>query len=298
MRLATIALLVLTLAPAARAGGDFVDLAPGAGAVWFVGEFGALELDASSGRTLAAPRPVPAAYPLSVAVSGGAAWIASVENGFVDGRVTRFDLRTHRVSSQSLGGPVEYLAAGMTGVYAFVGPDTVALLEPSGRVARRWTVPGAGRMAADESGCWISANHRLVHIDTAGRVHIVLRGALGDVATGGGAVWLPRATSILRVDEATGRVTTLRTGRLRLGGFQHDVAYGDGALWTLETLTPALQRRDPRTGRLLGTVALPAIPDAVAPAPSGVWVGIAGAHSEALRFDPNTLRRTLAVRVD
>jgi hypothetical protein len=297
VRLAVIALLVLVLAPVARGGGDFVDLTPGSGTVWFVGAFGARELDARTGRTLAAPRLEPAAFPLSVAVFGGAAWIASVENGFVGGRVTRVDLRTQRASSRSLGGPVEYVAAGAAGLYAFVGPDTVALLESNGSVARTWTVAGAGRMAADGSGCWISTNDRLVHIDPAGHTHVVLRGELGDVATGGGAVWLPRATSILKLDEASGRVTTLRTGRLRLGGFQHDVAFGDGALWTLDTVTAALQRRDPRTGRLHGSAPLPAIPDAVAPMPTGVWVGIAGGRSEALRFDPRTLRRTLAVRV-
>lgn len=125
----------------------------------------------------------------------------------------------------------------------------------------------------------------------------VLRAPIADIATGGGYVWIPRATSMLRVDERTGRVTTLRTGRLQLGGFQHDVAYGDGALWTVDTLTPELQRRDPATGRLLGRRRLPAgIPDAIAVTPGGVWVGMGGTH-QLFRFDPRTLRRTLSVRV-
>lgn len=79
------ALGVLALAPPARAGGDFVDLAVGSGQVWFVGELGVRELDARTGHTLASPQLVGAAYPLSVALAGGAAWIASVENGYVWG---------------------------------------------------------------------------------------------------------------------------------------------------------------------------------------------------------------------
>jgi hypothetical protein len=297
MRLVAVTMLVLVLAAPARAGGDFVDLTSGVETMWLVGAFGVRELDAHTGRTLAAPRPTPAAYPLSVAVWGGAAWIASVENGYVDGRVSRFDLASRRTSSQSLGGPVEYLATGAGGVYALVAPDTVVLLGRSGSVLRRWAVPGAGRLAADQSGCWVSTSGRLVHIDASGHEHLALRAGLGDVATGDGAAWLPRATSILRIDELTGRVRTLRTGRLRLGGFQHDVAFGDGALWTLDTRAPALQRRDPRTGRLLASVSLPAIPDALVAVGTGVWVGIAGLRHEALRFDPRTLRRTLRVRL-
>jgi hypothetical protein len=136
-----------------------------------------------------------------------------------------------------------------------------------------------------------------VHIDPSGRVRTVLRATIGDVATGDGTVWLPVARGIVRVDERTGKVRILHTGPLHLGGFQHDVAAGDGRLWTLDTLRPALQERDPVSGRLLRTRPLPAIPDAVVPGASGVWVGIAEKHL-ALRYDPRTLRRTLTVHAD
>jgi hypothetical protein len=87
-------------------------------------------------------------------------------------------------------------------------------------------------MAADASGCWISTNHWLIHIDPAGRVHRVLQAQLGDVSTGAGAAWLPQATTVLRIDEHNGTIHTLHTGRLWLG-FQHDLAAGAGALWAL-----------------------------------------------------------------
>src|SRR6266566_8243623 len=96
--LTTLALCSILLASgAARAGGSFVDLAVGSSRVWFVGEPGVRELDARTGRTLSKPRLVGAAYPLSVALAGGAAWVASVENGYVWGTLSRIDIRTGKV---------------------------------------------------------------------------------------------------------------------------------------------------------------------------------------------------------
>jgi hypothetical protein len=298
MRALLVLLLAAALAPAARGGGDFVDLAAAGHRLWFVGAFGVRAIDTRTGLTVSAPALSDAPYPLSIAVGGGAAWVATVQNGYVHGRLARIDLASGSRRSVSLGGPVQYVAAGAGGIYALVGADTIALVRANGTVARRWRVAGAGRMTADSSGCWISTNDRLVHIDRSGAVRAVVRAPIADVATGGGYVWVPRATSMLRVDERTGRVATLRTGRLRLGGFQHDVASGDGALWTVDTLRPELERRDPATGSLLGRVPLPAgIPDAIAVTPGGVWVGMGETH-DLLRFDPRTLRRTLSVRVD
>src|ERR687888_2705371 len=104
---------VLVGAPAAYAGGDFVDLAVGA-RVWFVGSGGVRALDARTGRTLSTPQLVGAAYPLSVALAGGAAWGASVENGYVWGTLSRIDLRTGevRVVWRRRESSVQYVAAG------------------------------------------------------------------------------------------------------------------------------------------------------------------------------------------
>lgn len=297
MRALLVLLVAAALASAARAGGDFVDLAAAGHRLWFVGAFGVRAIDTRTGHIVSAPALRDAPYPLSIAVGGGAAWIATVRNGYVDGRLARIDLASGARRSLALGGPVQSVAAGARGIYALVGSDTIALVRADGAVAHRWRVAGAGRMTADSSGCWISTNDRLVHIDPSGAVRDVLRAPIADVATGGGYVWVPRATSMLRVDERTGGVTTLRTGRLGLGGFQHDVAYGDGALWTVDTSRPELQRRDPATGRLLGRAQLAAgIPDAVAVTLRGVWVGMGETH-ELFRFDPHTLRRTLSVHV-
>jgi hypothetical protein len=149
-------------------------------------------------------------------------------------------------------------------------------------------------MAADDAGCWISTGKWLLRIDPAGHLHYVVRSPLADVATGGGAVWLPLISSALRVDERTGKVRVLRTGRLGLGGFQHDVAVGHGSLWALSAgrVRSELLRFDASTGHRTGEATVRGIADAVVVRPRAVWVGTtAGLY----RFDPETLRQTLRV---
>lgn len=113
---------------------------------------------------------------------------------------------------------------------------------------------------------------------------------------------------MLRVDEQTGRVRTLRTGRLRLGGFQHDIAVGDGAFWALSGTGrshTALERFDLRSGRRTGRIDVPGIADALIVKPDAIWLAtvIAPANRPAsgydiIRLDPRTLRRALLVHVD
>ncbi len=314
LRRVTLLLLIVVLISAAPAGagGDFVDLAAGAGRVWLVGPFGVRSFDGRSGRLLSMPRLSGAAYPLSVTVAGGAAWVASVENGYVRGTISRIDARTGRVRVvwRRQDSSVQYVAAGAGGVWALIGSShgaRIGLFALSGRLMRVWRIANAGRMAADRSGCWVSTGTWLVHIDSTGRVRRVLRAPLGDVATGAGAVWLPQATSVLRVDEASGRLRTLVTGRLGLGGFQHDFAAGDGAVWALRSETrtrSTLARYDIDNGRRTGSARLPGIANALAVEPRAVWAAtvIAPAGKPAtgyalIRIDPRTLRRTLLVHV-
>jgi hypothetical protein len=312
LRIAAGLAVFLTCPGLAYASGDFVDLAARGSRVWFVGETGVRELDARTGRTLSAPRLVGAPYPLSVTLAGGAAWVASVENGYVWGTLSRIDTRTRkvRVVWRKPDSSVQYVAAGAGGVWALIGSvggTKIARFRLDGRLDRTWTIRDAGRMAADGSGCWISTSRSLLHIDTGGRVHRVLQAPLGDVATGGGAVWLPRPSSVLRVDERTGRVRTLVTGPLRLGGFQHDLAVGANALWALRDAgrtRTIVERFDLRTGRKTGSVAVRGIADAIVVQPNAVWVASIIAPppgraigAQVVRLDSRTLRRTLLVHV-
>ena len=303
----------LAFPPLALAGGDFVDLAVGSARVWFVGEPGVRELDAMTGRVVASPQLVGAPYPLSVALDGGAAWVASVENGYVWGTLTRIDTRTGhtRVLWRKPDSSVQYVAAAAGGVWALIGSagtTRIALFTLTGRLARSWNIPDAGRMAADGRGCWISTTHWLLHIDPAGRIHRVLPAQLGDVSTGAGAVWLPQAASVIRVDEHTGRIRTLHTGKLQLGGFQHDLAAGDGALWAIDHGNRShtrLERFNMRTGRSSGGLDVPGIADALIVKPNAIWIAtvIAPPNKPAsgydiIRVNPRTLHQERLVHVD
>ncbi len=312
LRRAALPLLIAALigAPAARAGGDFVDLAVGAGRAWLVGPPGVRSLDARTGRTLSMPKLFGAAYPHSVTLAGGATWVAS-KNGYVRGTLSRIDGRSGRVRVvwRGEGSSVQYVAAGAGGVWVLIGSPTgsqIARFTLGGQLVRLWRIANARRIAADRAGCWVSTHGWLLRIDRAGRVHRVVRAPLGDVATGAGAAWLPRASSVLRIDERTGRVRTLATGPLRLGGFQHDLAAGDGALWALQhnNRRSTLVRFDPHSGRSRGRASLPGIADALVVRPEAVWVatvlapaGRAATGYAVIRLDPHTLHRTLFVRI-
>jgi hypothetical protein len=296
----------LVAAASARAGGQFVDLAVGGGRVWLVGEQGVDALDADTGRVLATPTLVGAAYPLSVVLAGGAAWVGSVENGYVWGTLSRVDVRTARVRVvwRKEATSVQYVAAGAGSVWALIGAGRhmeLARFATTGRLLRLWQLPrDAGRMAADDSGCWISSNRWLLHIDPSGRLHRALRTSFGDVATGGGAVWLAQTSSVLRVDEGSGAVRRIDTGRLQLGGFQHDLAVSGNSLYLLQHSytgknNSTLVRVDVRTGRTTRSEKVPGIADAVVVTGRAVWV--ATNASDIYRYDERTLRWTLFARL-
>lgn len=310
--LAAAGVIGVAVAAPARAGGQAVDLAVGGGRLWLVGDLGVQVLSASSGHPIASPTLAGAAYPLSVALAGGAAWVGSVEGGFVDGTLSRIDLRTRnvRILWRSRQSSVQYVATGAGTVWALIGFNStdgrrvamkVARFSTGGRLMRTWTVPvSSGRVAADSSGCWISSNKELLHIDPSGRLHPVLQAPFGDVATGGGAVWLAERNKVLRIDERTGQARAIATGTLRLGGFQHDLAATTEALYLLQHSytqpeTSRLLQVNLHSGGVERSAAIAGIADAVVVAPHAVWV--ATSTSTIVRYDPQTLRRTLTVNV-
>ena len=296
--------VVLVAAPSARADGDRVDIAVGAGRVWVVGAPGVRSLDARAGRVLSRPRLVGAAYPLSVTVAGGAAWVASVEGGYVWGTLSRIDERTGkvRVVWRKYAASVQYVAAGADSVWALIGSRSgarIARFTLGGRLLRVWQIPAAGRMTAGARGCWVSTSRSLLRIDRGGRVHRIVRASLGDVTAGAGAVWLPQPRSVLRIDESTGRVRSIATGRLGLDGYQHDLAAGGNALWALRSTSrtrSTLVRLDARTGRRTGTTSVAGHATAVVYESGALWIATAD-DDAVIRIDPRTLRPTLLVPI-
>lgn len=296
----------LLAAATARAGGQFVDLAVGGNQVWLVGESGVHALDATTGRIRAMATVPGAAYPLTVTLADGAAWVGSVENGYVWGTLSRIDVRTGKVHVlwRKQQSSVQYVAAGAGSVWALIGVKgamEAARFSPNGRLLRVWKLPrDAGRMAADNSGCWISSNRTLLHIDPSGRLHRALQAPFGDIATGAGAVWLAENTKVIRLDERTGQTRSIPTGTLRLGGFQHDLAATNDALYVLQhsytaASTSRLVRIDLRNGAVRRSALVAGIADAVVASPHAIW--IATASSSVSRYDPRTLHRTRIISV-
>jgi ligand-binding sensor domain-containing protein len=290
-----LSVLLLALPASAAAGGSHVDLVAGGRSVYVVGDAGLHQVDASTGRIVWAPIATEPRYDLSVAVADGGLWVASIANGDVDGRLTRVDLRSRaqRVVLRVPQGSVLAVAAGGGGVCALVGRASGNLLvrfAAGGAQLGEWDVGTGGRLTADRSGCWVSADGRLLHLDPAGRLRTIRGIPFGDVVAGAGTVWVGLRDALVRVDEHTGRSRTIRTGRLDLGGFQHDMAVAGGSLWVLGT--GALQRRDARNGHLLAGVLIPRIADSVAVTGFGIWIGT----TQGLRrLNPRTLRTTLRV---
>ena len=295
-RLGLALVLLLVAAPAASGGGARTDIAAGGGAIWAVGDFGLRAVDARDGRIVYAPRPRAARYDVGIAIVGGAAFVAGVANGDTHGDVTRIDLRTHetRVVWQRADTSVQYVTAGVGDVYALLGArsgSSVIRLSAAGKVDGTWRIVDAGRIAADASGCWVAADHRLLHIRTNGTVVEVLQSeGLEDVATGGGAAWFMSVHTLTRVDERTGVIRTLRVPGLAPLGANHELAVGAGFLWTITS--DGLQRRNLRTGRVEHSAALPTA-DALTVAGGAVWV--ATGSDELYRLDPRTLHATLHV---
>jgi hypothetical protein len=289
-------LAFLAVAAPAWAGGDFVDLAPHGATVWVVGDFGLRELDGRTGETLYAPLPASARYDLGAAISGDALFVAAIANEYTHGTVTRIDLRTHatRVVWRSAKGTAQFIAAGAGGVYVLVGAKSnlVLRLSSAGRLTGRWPIGDAGRLAADGSGCWVAASHRLLHIEPDGRlVDVLSTDGQEDVATAGGAVWLVGDGTLTRVDEHSGAIRRLRGRGMRPIGENHELAVGAGYLWTVDGTT--LERRDLRTGAPDGRVGIgPPLAGSVAVADGAVWVASSG---RVVRVDPRTLRITLRV---
>jgi hypothetical protein len=150
--------IVLAAAGPAHAGGQVVDLAVGGGRLWLVGDQGVQVLSASTGRTIASPMLIGAASPLTVALAGGAAWVGSVEGGYVWGTLSRIDVRTVkvRVLWRKEQSSVQYVAAGAGNVWALIGFNStdgrrvamkVARFNTEGRLMRVWK--GSTRCGTD-----------------------------------------------------------------------------------------------------------------------------------------------------
>jgi hypothetical protein len=117
------------------------------------------------------------------------------------------------------------------------------------------------------------------------------------MTAGGGAVWATvSGAGVLRIDPASARVTA----RIRVAT-EEPPAAGTDAVWVVccggDTAGSAgrLVRIDPATSRVVATIPLHGLPDAVGAGPSGVWVR--GALGPVWRIDPATNRVAATIKI-
>ena len=290
-RLAVVALALALGTASAYAGGNFMDVAAGPRTVWVTGDFGVARLDARTGRT-SSRIVLSQLYALGVGVGGGAAWVASVENGFGGGTVTRIDLRTgaRRTIFRRAGWAPQQVAFGRSVVWVLFGSRRSFRL---GRFDFRGRLLGvtplgrdAGWLTADARGAWACCRGlTLLRVDPKGRAHPAFELPVDNpVWAVAGSIWLAGFGVLERLDERTGRILA----RIALASPQ-DVAFGAGSVYALGA--GSLVRIDPSTSRVLVRRRIPGITQAVSAAAGGVWVTSVArpSRSRVFRLDPKTL---------
>lgn len=110
------------------------------------------------------------------------------------------------------------------------------------------------------------------------------------MAVGYQAVWVTGIGVTYQVDEATGRIVrTIRTPGTFPDGCRSGIAAGAGAVWVTHGCR-GIYRIDPGSGRVMASLPVPDIGDAIAVAGGLVWA--ADYHGNLLRIRPRTGRIT------
>ena len=289
MRRLALCLLVLAAAASpAQAGGDFVDVAAGSRAVWVSGPGRVLRLDARTGR-VDRRYILPALFPLDLAVGGGAAWVASVENGYTSGTVSRVELRTGVVRTIFRRERWPAQAVAITGDRVWVSfGSQLGRFDTSGRLLGVTPVERSGGwLAADRSSAWFCCHERrLLRIDSAGYRRASFTLPLADpIWTGAGSLWLDALSTLDRIDERTGLVLA----RIPLRSVV-DLAASRDSVYALQD--GALARIDAATNQVVALHRLPGNTQAVSVRPDGVWVTSVARSApteRVFRLNPRTL---------
>ena len=226
--------------------------------------------------------------PFALTIHGGSVYVAAAGPGQFTGNVSKFDAST----GDRAGGKVGVfcsLASGAYGVWV-AGCPNVQQLSTDGSVPRflaNVRVPFAeplsaanyrealSAMAEGEGAVWVigdAADQRLWRIDPQRRridATIALGFPPGDVAAGGGAVWVTDELGdrVVRIDPATNRVS----GAIKVGRGAIGVAVGAGSVWVANGIGNSLTRIDPATNRVTATIRVPVSPQAIAVGEGSVW---------------------------
>jgi hypothetical protein len=257
-------------------------------------------------------------YATEVVVGDGAAWIASISNGYLAGAIDRIDLRTQRKTLvfRSPRHGIYGIAYAAHRLWVLLSRPTqpqrfrVTRLDTRSRRVRSFSIGGhPGWIAAAGGGLWISGDSSLRFLNLNGRVNLVdwIRRP-GVLAVSSDSVWVTNGNSVLRFDLRTHR----RLATVTVGTWPNAITAAAGRVWV--TVVPQsgafsqLVRINARTSRITGRRVLSRDPKrlieptAVAADRKHVWLGISGidisAYGQAIaRFNAFSLAREKTLRL-
>ncbi len=175
------------------------------------------------------------------------------------------------------------------------GPGLIRI-EPDGRIGRRFTVPersGGGSAVAVEGGAvWLARGSTVLRVDPgSGRVtrEIPAPRSADHLAAGGGVVWAAGSDDgrLVEIDAGTGEVIA----RPKLHGFVTDLAVGGGYAWVTVTPEDRVYQVNADDGSVQGTLPAGPGPESVAYA-VGALVVANGRDGALSRIDLATGART------
>jgi predicted Ser/Thr protein kinase len=276
---------------AASVGAGSTAVAVGSGRVW-VTSYSDDTLWQYDGRRA---RQIPSVgRPFAVSVDGGDTYVAETGSDPGTENVTLFDT----VTAAQVGGTSNYgacsLTSGPAGVWAAGCPDVQELRADAGTPRKIGTVGSSvpisfarplsaanyrevlSGMAEGDNAVWVigdEADQRLWRIDP--RRHrvaamIELGFPPGEIAAGGGAVWVTDELRdrLVKVDPATNRIVA----SIPVGAGAYGVAVGLGSVWVGNAIAHTVTRVDPVTNRIEATIPVAASPRAIATGEGSVWV--------------------------
>ena len=230
---------------------------------------------------------------MTLALSGGTAWVACKE----EGRVVRVDLaRGRTTASVRTGGAVIAVALGAGSLWA-LDSSTLYRVDPrTARITRRIVLG-----AAAPYNIWIGAGSVWVADDQGARVlrvstsanRVIARIAVGDgpadMAFAGTRAWVidHRDRTLFRIDTATNAATRLAT--VGEDAAERLVILG-GSLWVTGRGTPLLEV-DPETGAIRRTIDIGGTGIDVVAAGGALWVPVRTAEVDSTGFPTMTAVR-------
>src|SRR6266540_2868859 len=146
----------------------------------------------------------------------------------------------------------------------------------AGRLLRAVAFGGGSVWAAAE------IDEHILRIDPdAGRVSrtIPVEGRPRDVAVGEGAVWVATESSVVRIDPATNRATTVH--EFADDPIMPGIAVGAGAVWVVGESSNEVVRIAPDTVEVVVRIPVGKFPGPIDATDDGVWIGFQGRPSIA-----------------